>query len=193
MTKRLTAGLALMAAASATTAGAANWVVSTQNVETVSVLTSQPLPKARGGTGYVVIGAEVKFEEEGGSIVLRLGPPDAPGIVAVFGKNEIMLATDGDVTGDFAQAQTSGESAYAFRICVHKIEQTTRHVKLQIRDAKGNYQTVASMDWPPPLLPEQEPMAWLATGEVAAGFAGFCAIGNFTVSHVVPGTIFLIN
>jgi len=186
VTKQLAAGMAALAACAAMDAGAANWAVSTQNVETVSALASEPPPVWRKETGFVMVAAEVGFGAEGGSIVLRLGETNAPGICAVFAKDEMMLATDGETSGDFVLSPGNGAGAYAFRICVRNLAQTTRRVNLEARGANGVFTTVATAEG-------NAPLDWFASGTVTAGLAGFCEIKNFSVSHVAPGSLFMVR
>jgi len=180
-------------ALAATTAQAVNHAISTQQVETVIALVSNPLPTlpAPSTLGYMQVTGQIECDE--GSIVLRLGgEPETPGLTLVFHAGEAQLGADGEMPGELSGVQ--GNGAFDFRLSILKLTQPVRTCRLETRkQGAAAFETVAHMAWPTPLLPSQEPVAWLATGVATAGLAGDCRIGHFAIRYVVPPSLFMVK
>ena len=178
-------------ALTATTAQATNFAASTQQIETIVALASNPPPTPPTGTvtGFVLVTGQA--ECDAGSIAIRLGAePETPGLTLFFHKGEAQLAADGEAPTDVSEV--TGNGVFDFRLSIRHLAQPVRTCQLEIRKQGGKFETVARLAWPTPLLPSQEPLAWLATG-ATAGLAGSCSISNFAMAFVTPGSRLIIH
>ena len=177
-------------ALTATTTQAVNYAVSTQQVETVVNLVSNPLPTIPGPSaqGYILLAGKVECDE--GSAVLKLGGEEAPGLTLIFHEGEVQLVADGMAPSDVTSTQGK-TGVFDFRLSIRHLAQPVRICTLETRKQGAEFQIVSQMMWPTPLLPSQDPMSWLVTGAATAGVAGKCEISHFSIKFLVPPTLFM--
>jgi len=189
--RRLGATLTTLALAT-TPAEAVNFAVSTQNFETIVELTSVPLPSIPAPSAGAVVQISGKVICDEGSITLRMGgDAETPGLTIVFHAGAVSLAPDGVMPLDVASVP--GRGMFDFRLSIRHLGNPVRKCVLEVSSGGGGFEPVAQMDWPTPRFPHQEPMAWLETGTVTAGFAGKCTLSNLEMRCIVPGTLLFLK